>query len=75
MGGEGWMVLSNDRGRLSRQGRRIDCGPMKPDPQPSPFKKFEDALRKVLSAPKKDVDKAIAREKKEREARKTEQPK
>lgn len=42
---------------------------MKQPDQPTPFKKFEDALRKVLSTPKKDVDKAIIREKKEREAR------
>lgn len=48
---------------------------MTSDPEPKPSKKFEDALRKVLSVPKKDVDKAVAREKKEREARKTEQPK
>jgi hypothetical protein len=44
-------------------------------PKPTPGKKFEDALRKVLSVPKKDVDKAIVREKKEREAKRTDQPK
>lgn len=53
----------------------VDSGLMTSDPQPTPFKKFEDALRKVLSAPKKDVDKAIVREKKEREARKNDPPK
>lgn len=42
---------------------------------PNPPKRFEDALRKVLSVPKKDVDKAVVREKKAREARRTEQPK
>jgi hypothetical protein len=40
----------------------------------SPSQKFEDALRKVISVPKKDVDKAVVREKKAREARRTEQP-
>ena len=44
-------------------------------PKPNPGKKFEDALRKVLSVPKKDVDKAVVREKKARDARRTEQPK
>jgi hypothetical protein len=34
--------------------------------QPTPFKKFEDALRKVLSAPKSEVDKRIKEEKKSR---------
>lgn len=45
------------------------------NPEPTPGKKFENALRKVLSVPKKDVDKAVAREKKEREARRTDKPK
>lgn len=44
-------------------------------PEPTPFKRFEDALRKVISVPKKDVDKAALREKKAREARRTERPK
>lgn len=48
---------------------------MKSDSNSAPAKKFEDALRKVLSVPKKDVDKAVVREKKAREARRTEQPK
>jgi hypothetical protein len=48
---------------------------VRPDSEPTPFKKFEDALRKVLSTPKKDVDKAIIREKKEREARRSERRK
>ena len=43
--------------------------------KPSPFERFEDALKRVLSVPKKDVDKAVTREKKAREARRTEQPK
>lgn len=41
----------------------------------NPFDRFEDALKRVLSVPKKDVDKAATREKKAREARRTEQPK
>jgi hypothetical protein len=45
------------------------------EPEPTPFKKFEDALRKVLSTPKKDVEKAIIREKKEREARRSDRRK
>ena len=44
-------------------------------PEPTPFQRFEDALRKVISVPKKDVDKAATREKKAREARRTDQPK
>ena len=43
--------------------------------QPTSFQRFEDALKRVLSVPKKDVDKAVTREKKAREARRTEQPK
>ena len=39
------------------------------------FERFEDALRTVLSVPKKQVDKAVTREKKARAARRTEQPK
>jgi hypothetical protein len=35
------------------------------------FQRFESALRAVLSVPKTEVDKDVAREKKEREARKT----
>lgn len=38
-------------------------------PEPTPFQKFEDALKRVLAVPKKDVDKAVTREKKAREAR------
>ena len=37
---------------------------MKPNPEPTPFKKFEDALRKVLSTPKSEVDKRIKEQKK-----------
>lgn len=43
--------------------------------QPTPFQRFEDALKRVLSVPEKDVDKAVTREKKAREAARTEQPK
>jgi hypothetical protein len=39
---------------------------VKSDPQPTPFKKFEDALRKVLSVPKSEVDKRIKEQKKAR---------
>ena len=41
----------------------------------APGDAFKDALRTVLSVSKKDVDKAIVREKKAREAGRTEQPK
>ena len=40
--------------------------------QSTPFQRFEDALKRVLSAPKKDVEKAALREKKAREARRVE---
>lgn len=39
---------------------------------PTPFQRFEDALKRVLSVPKKDVDKAVTREKKARKAREAE---
>jgi hypothetical protein len=42
--------------------------------QHEPFERFEDALRSVLSVPKDEVVKDITREKKEREARRTDQP-
>ena len=44
-------------------------------PDQTPFQRFEDALKKALSVSKKDVDKAVTRQKKVREARRTEQPK
>jgi hypothetical protein len=39
-------------------------------PGPSPFERFEDAARRIFQVPKRDVDKAELRRKKEREARK-----
>lgn len=39
---------------------------MKQPSQPTPFKKFEDALRKVLATPKSEVDKHLKKEKKTR---------
>lgn len=59
---------------LFRASERRLCGMAQADP-PTPFQRFEDALKRVLSVPKKDVDKAAVREKKAREARRTEQPK
>jgi hypothetical protein len=41
----------------------------KAKPEPTPFEKFEDAARRIFSVPKKDVEKAELRAKKEREAR------
>jgi len=38
-------------------------------PKPTPFEKFEEAARRIFSVPKKDVEKAELRRKKEREAR------
>jgi hypothetical protein len=43
--------------------------------KPTPFDRFEDALRKVLSVPKKEVEKDLARQKKEREAKRSDRPK
>lgn len=40
-----------------------------------PFRRFEDVLRKVLSVPKKGVDKDLVREQKEREAKLAEEQK
>ena len=39
------------------------------DPNPSPFERFEDALRRVLSVPKATVDKRIKERKKDRQGR------
>ena len=44
-------------------------------PGPTPFERFEDAARRLFQVPKKDVDKAELRRKKEREAREAEGPK
>jgi hypothetical protein len=44
-------------------------------PEPTPFERFEEATRRLLSIPKKDVEKAELRRKKEREAKRTDQPK
>lgn len=41
----------------------------KADPNRTPFEKFEDAARRIFSVPKKEIDKAERRKKKEREAR------
>lgn len=38
-------------------------------PQPSPFEKFEEAAKRILSVSKKDLEKAELRKRKEREAR------
>ena len=51
------------------------AGSPKVSQRDSPPQAFDDALRTVLSVPKKDVDKAIVRDKKAREARRTDQPK
>jgi hypothetical protein len=39
------------------------------NPTPTPFEKFEEAAKRFLSVPKKDVEKAELRKRKEREAR------
>ncbi len=46
-----------------------------PAQERTPFERFEDALRKVVRVPKKDVDEALTREKKARRARRTGPPK
>lgn len=38
-------------------------------PQPSPFEKFEEVAKRIFSVPKKDLEKAELRKRKEREAR------
>ncbi len=38
-------------------------------PDPTPFERFEDAAKRIFQVPKRDVDKAELRGKKEREAR------
>lgn len=40
-----------------------------PEPAPTPFERFEEGLKRIFSVPKKDMDKAELRKKKEREAR------
>lgn len=41
----------------------------KADPHRTPFERFEEAARRIFQVPKKDVEKAELRRKKEREAR------
>lgn len=43
-------------------------------PEPTPFEKFEDAARRIFQVPKKEVEKAELRQKKEREAREADKP-
>jgi hypothetical protein len=38
-------------------------------PEPTPFERFEEATRRLLSIPKREVEKAELRAKKEREAK------
>lgn len=44
-------------------------------PQPTPFEKFEEAAKRIFSVPKRDLEKAELRRKKEREAREADKPK
>jgi transposase len=44
----------------------------KPPPEPTPYERFVEAMKRVLSVPKKDVDKAI-REWRRRRGNKTRQ--
>lgn len=44
-------------------------------PEPTPFEKFEEAARRIFQVPKKEVENAELRRKKEREAREADQPK
>ena len=56
-------------------GRPYPCGMAKAaKPEPTPFERFEEATRRLLSVPKKDVEKAELRSKKEREAKRTARP-
>lgn len=43
--------------------------------EPTPFEKFEEAARRIFQVPKREVEKAEVRKKKEREAQRTEPPK
>lgn len=45
----------------------------KADPHRTPFERFEDAAKRIFSVPKKEVEKAELRKKKEREAREAQQ--
>ena len=42
--------------------------------RPTPFEKFEDAAKRIFSVPKKDLEKAELRKRKEREAREADRP-
>lgn len=42
--------------------------------KPTPFEKFEEAAKRILSVSKKDLEKAELRRKKEREAREANKP-
>jgi hypothetical protein len=44
-------------------------------PEPTPAERFMDTARKLFQVPKEEVRKAELRRKKERDARRTEQPK
>lgn len=43
--------------------------------KPTPFERFEEAAKRIFQVPKREVEKAELRRKKEREAREADKPK
>ena len=46
-----------------------------PHPHSTPFERFEEAAKRIFSVPKKDLEKAELRKRKEREAREADRAK